>query len=377
MEMNHVVVRLPRAWVLGFALATAIGLLLAGYKYLGYVTAGRAVSPVGPFLDELGAAWAVAVVTPALAAWARRFPLDRPGWLRRMPAHVAGALAFGVYHTSAMWATRTALYPLAGLGTYDFGRMPLRYAMELPQQLIIFALVVALTYLLDRHRAARQRELRIAQLETELVRARLDALRSQLNPHFLFNTLNTVSSVMYENLDAADEVLSRLAELLRRAIRDDEAHEVPLAVELDTLELYLAIMRVRFGDRLDVRIRADEAARAALVPAMLLQPLVENAIEHGRTPGGDTLTIDLLAIVDAGVTMRIEVRDSGTGAAADELQRGIGLGNTAERLARLYGDAHRLEAGSVGGRGFRVRIELPFRAAADSMIRFPAAGQPA
>jgi two-component system, LytTR family, sensor kinase len=359
----------PHVYLVGFALATAIGLLLSGYKYLGYVTAGRSVSPAGPLIDEVGAAWAAAAAVPAIVALARRFPLDRRGWLFRLPAHAAVALAYGVYHTSAMWATRAILYPLAGLGAFDFGRMPVRYVMEFPQQLIVYSLAVALIHLLDRHRAAQRRELRISQLETELVQARLDALRMQLNPHFLFNTLNTVSSVMYESLDAADEVLARLSELLRRAIREDEATEVELADELRTLDLYLGIMRVRFGDRLAVTIHTDEAAPTALVPAMLLQPLVENAIEHGRDPAGGTLSIEITARI-AGNVLGIEVRDAGAGATGGELRRGVGLGNTAERLVKIYGDAHRLDVGTLPGGGFRVRVEIPARS------RYDAAPQP-
>jgi two-component system, LytTR family, sensor kinase len=358
-------VRVPAVWLVGAALATAVGLLLSGYRYLEQVTAGRAMSPLGPLIDEVGAAWAAALAFPALVALARRYRLDRRGWLRRIPAHLAAVVAFGVYHTSAMWATRSALYPLAGLGPYDYGRMPVRYAMEMPQQAIVYGLMVAITYLVDRHLAARRRELEISRLETELVRARLDALRMQLNPHFLFNTLNTVSSVMYDSLEAADDVLGRLAELLRRAIRDDEAHEIPLAEELETLDLYLGIVRVRFGDRLAVRIDAEPAARAALVPAMLLQPLVENAIEHGRAQADGAVAIDVTARV-TGQTLRLEVRDTGPGASADELRRGVGLGNTAERLAKLYGDRHRLEVGSAEGGGFAVRLELPLRATADT-----------
>jgi two-component system, LytTR family, sensor kinase len=355
-------VRVPAKYRFGFVLATAIGLLLAGYKYLGYLTTGRALSPLGPLIEEVGAAWAVAAAVPAVIALARRWPLDRRGWLRRLPAHFAGAAAFAVYHTTAMWATRVALYPLAGLGSYDYGRMPLRYAMEFPQQLIIYSMVVALTYLYDRQRAAQRRELRISQLETELVRTRLDALRMQLNPHFLFNTLNTISAVMYESLERADEMLTRLGELLRRSIRDDDTQEVSLRHELGTLELYLGIARARFGDRLDVRIEVEPAALDALVPAMLLQPLVENAIEHGHGPTGALLIVELTARV-AGETLRVDVGDSGRGAASGELRRGIGLGNTAERLDKLYGEAHRFEATSVAGGGFRVRIEIPWRAA--------------
>jgi two-component system, LytTR family, sensor kinase len=357
-------VRVPGVWLVGAGLATAVGMLLSGYRYLEHVAAGRAISPLGPLINEVGAAWAAALAFPAVVALARRYRLDRRGWLRHTPAHLAGILAFGAYHTSAMWATRAALYPLAGLGPYDYGRMPVRYAMELPQQAILFGLVVTITYLLDRHLAARRRELEISRLETELLRARLDALRMQLNPHFLFNTLNTVSSVMYDSLEAADDVLGRLAELLRRAIREDESHEVPLEDELETLDLYLGIVRARFGDRLAVRIHADPEARAALVPAMLLQPLVENVIEHGRDPADGTVSITLTARA-AGDTLRLELRDSGPGASA-ELGRGVGLGNTAERLAKLYGDSHRLEVGSAEGGGFAVRIQLPARTTADS-----------
>jgi two-component system, LytTR family, sensor kinase len=364
--------------LLVFVLATAIGLLLSGYKYLGYVTAGRDVSPLGPLIEEVGAAWAAALAGPAMIRLARRFPLDRRGWPRRLPVHLAGAVVFGIYHTSAMWATRAALFPLAGLGTFNFGRMPVRYFMEFPQQLIVFGLVVALTYLYDRQRAAQERRLRIAQLEAELARSRLEALRMQLNPHFLFNTLNTVSSVMYESLDAADDVLARLSDLLRRSMRENAAAEVPLREELETLELYLGIMRVRFGDRLQVRIDAEQAALPALVPPMLLQPLVENAVEHGRHPTTDGLDLEVSARV-AGDRLRIDVRDAGLGAAAGELRRGIGLGNTAERLAKLYGEDHRFEAGDAAGRGFRVRVDLPFRPAGERAraTGVAPAGQPA
>jgi two-component system, LytTR family, sensor kinase len=349
--------------VQGFALATAIGLLLAGHKYLGYVTGGRAVSPLAPVIDEVGAAWAVALAVPALVRLARRYPLDRSGWVRRVPLHLGAALAFGAYHTSAMWLSRAAAYPLAGLGGYDYGRMPVRYAMEFPQQLIIFGIVTALTYMYDRQRAAQQRELRISQLETEVVRARLDTLRMQLNPHFLFNALNTVSSVMYESLDAADEVLTRLGELLRRSMRDEQTHEVALRHELETLNLYLDIMRARFGDLLAVQVDAATQALDAPVPSMLLQPLVENAIQHGRDPAAGVLHIEVACSV-AGTALRIEVRDTGRGTRSGELRRGVGLGNTAERLRRLYGDAQRMEAGSTAGGGFRVLVEFPFRAAA-------------
>ncbi|HEX7090095.1 MAG TPA: sensor histidine kinase [Longimicrobiales bacterium] len=356
-------IHVPGSYIAGFALATAVGLLRTGYVYLEHVTVGRTTSPLAPLIEELGAAWAAAAFFPVIIVLARRFPLDRRGWARNVPAQVGGALAFAIYHTTTMWATRAALFPLAGLGAYDYGRMPIRYAMEFPQQLITFSLVVALTHLYDRQRAAQERDLRISRLETQLVRARLDALRMQLNPHFLFNTLNTVSSVMYEDLAAADDVLARLGELLRRTMRGAEGQEVPLREELETLDLYVGIMRARFRDRLDVRIDADPAALRSLVPSMLLQPLVENAIEHGGRSDVDNRLAVAVSARAVGPVLRIEVRDTGPGAGDAEPRHGIGLGNTAERLAKLYGTEHRIATETMAGGGFRVTIEIPLREA--------------
>jgi two-component system, LytTR family, sensor kinase len=353
--------RAPRPYLVGFGLATAVGLLLFGYRYLDRVLAGRQPSPLGPLIDEVGAAWAAAAFLPIAIALVRRYPLDRRGWASNIPIHLAGVLAFAAYHTTAMWTTRSVVYPLAGLGSYHFGPMPTRYLMELPLQVVGFSIVIALIHLYDRNRAAQQRELQISQLETELVRARLDALRMQLNPHFLFNTLNTVSAVMYEDLDTADDMLARLCELLRRTMYGAEQHEVPLREELETLDLYLSIMRARFADRLDVQIDAAPDTLEARVPAMLLQPLVENALEHGGMDAADSTLVVRVVAERVGDRLRLEVRDLGRGAAGEAVRPGIGLGNTTERLRKLYGEQQRLDVASTAGGGFTVRVEIPLR----------------
>jgi LytS/YehU family sensor histidine kinase len=195
-----------------------------------------------------------------------------------------------------------------------------------------------------------------------LARAQVKALEQRLHPHFLFNALNTVSQVMYEDLGAAERMIAGLSDLLRRALRASEAQEVPLAEELSLLDTYLEIMRARFCDRLAVAVSVDDDARTALVPPLLLQPLVENAIRHGADPS--SYRVDAaLSVRKEGQRLLVELRDHGRGLAKGAPE-GVGLSTTAERLGALYGDAQRLSLENADGGGLRVRIELPFRDAA-------------
>jgi two-component system, LytTR family, sensor kinase len=351
-------------WYVWPMAAAGLSLLLAAYKYLGSLVVGLETPLLRPLVEEVTGVFTFVMLVPLIIAAARRYPLDRPGWPRRVPIHVACATGFGVVHTSLIWATRSLAFPLAGLGPAPYG--PSAYGQELPQQAALYGLVVTASYLWDRHRVSAERDLRIAQLETELVRARLDALRMQLNPHFLFNALNTVSDAMYENVRAADGMLAALADLLRRTMTDAPDQETRLADELETLGLYTDLMRHRFRDRLDVRTTADPEARDALIPSLLLQPLVENAIEHGLAGAtGAVLRVDIEAVRD-GDRLRLRVRDNGPGTdapdARPEDRSGIGLANTSERLRRLYGESHRFRAARPSGGGFQVEIEIPYRA---------------
>jgi LytS/YehU family sensor histidine kinase len=228
-----------------------------------------------------------------------------------------------------------------------------------------FTLWMGLVYLFDRYSESRDRDVRVAQLETELTRVRLSALEGQLRPHFLFNVLNTISSVMYEDVAAADTMLARLADLLRRTLRRPSGSEVPLAEEIETLELYLDIMRVRFAERLSVDVQVDDAVRDAAVPALVLQPLVENALRHGDPGPGVPARISVRARRDDG-SLLLEVEDNGPGLAgtqAEAVGKGVGLANTARRLEQLYGDRQALTLFNLTGGGLRVAVELPYRAA--------------
>lgn len=204
--------------------------------------------------------------------------------------------------------------------------------------------------------AARESE----QLQARLDQARLQALRLQLQPHFLFNTLNTITALVHRDPQSAERMVTGLSELLRVSLGTAGEQEVRLDRELEMLRHYVDIQLVRFSDRLSVRFDIDPAARDALVPSLLLQPLVENAIKHGITPrvAAGHLHISVRRKNDA---LSLVVRDDGVGMRGSKpLTEGVGLGNARARLASLYGTRHRLDAGPDPGGGFTVSIEIPF-----------------
>jgi signal transduction histidine kinase len=346
---------------LGFVLL--LGLLLFVYHYLE-VLASRGSEPLlEPLINELTGALATGLAFFPLRALVRRLPLTQRTWPRRLPVYLAAVVLLAAGDTSLIWGLRTLLYPLAGLGRFDYGVMPLRYFMELPLQALAFALAIAGVHAWDALEAARQRELRAAQVEASLARAQLSNLRLQLQPHFLFNALNTISATMYDDPAAADEMLAELAELLRSSLRTARTDEVPLSEELAILDLYLNLMRARFGERLAVSVEVDPQVQTARVPSLILQPLVENAVCHGNAEKSGRGAVTVRAR-QAGDRLLLEVEDDGPGDArrnGHKTDSGLGLAATAERLRLLYGDAQSFTAGDGERGGFRARATLPLR----------------
>ena len=216
---------------------------------------------------------------------------------------------------------------------------------------------LALSYFRESH----ERE----QIEVRLSQAQLEGLKMQLRPHFLFNTLNTIAGLIAEDPRAAERVVAGLSELLRVSLRTAGEQEVPLAREISTLRAYLSIQQVRFQDRLRVEIAVAPDAHDALVPNLLLQPLVENAIQHGIAPRAAPGCIQVRSWRD-GDTLHLQVRDDGVGPPGDgaSIKEGVGLGNARARLERLYGPRYRFEARGVPGAGFTARITIPYRSSA-------------
>jgi len=344
-----------------FSVAFAVGILLFWYRYLEAVASRETPPFLEPLIEELGSLAIVAVLQLLLYAFIVRRPITRANWRQRLPGYAGSLIAFSIVHTTLNWALRSALFPLAGLGTYDYGVMRVRYLMEAPTDIIGFVVFVAAVHAIRAHQASHARELRAEQLERALAQTRLQNLRLQLQPHFLFNALNTISARMYENVDAADEMLTQLAELLRLSLRTSESHEVPLSAELQVLEHYAAIMRGRFGERLQIVVDAPEECLGAMVPSLILQPLVENAVRHGSAAVSRAGRIDVRARRDAaGLTLEVDDDGSGVSPHSSPNGSGVGLRTTEDRLRLLYGAAQRFEAGPSPG-GYRVRLTIPFR----------------
>lgn len=345
-----------RFWGRTIAFWTSIGLLMFCYKFLDVFVRGHTEPMHDKLIEELTGTMGAALLTPYAFRVARRVRSGVWPWAAHLPAVVL----FSALHTTWNWGSRLVAFQTLGYGRYDYGRMALRYAMEFPSDVIIYVLMGVFIVMVDAQRAARDRDVRLAALEAEVARVRLEALESQLQPHFLFNALNTVSAMMFEDVERADRMMTRLADLLRRTL--DGGGEVPLRHELDTLALYVDLLRERFGERLVVRIDADDAVLGATVPHLALQLLVENAVKHGDPGPGRAAHIDVAARRD-GDALVLRVADDGPGlrGTLDEaMRRGIGLANTARRLQRLHGEAASL-ASEPDGAGCAMVIRMPYR----------------
>lgn len=335
--------------------AVLLGCLEAAQSYLRAVMQGRAFSWGQGLLDAIPP-WAVlALLTPLVVALAHTVRLDRPGKVTPILIHLVGAIAFSLAHQSA--AALVLAWRFDGRFTLYLPKM---FTAYLAMDFVIYCAIVGAYYALDYRHQLRQREMAASQLQASLSQARLQALRAQLNPHFLFNTLNAISVLALKGQgEAVARTLSQLSDLLRLSLDATLPQEVPLEDELEFTERYLAIQRIRFADRLTVARSVDPEALGAMVPSLLLQPLVENAVMHGvgQQPGPGRIEIHA---VKCGDRLRIEVRDSGPGFPANDTRReGIGLANTRARLGQLYPADYHLDAG--GEHGARVAIDLPFR----------------
>ena len=298
--------------------------------------------------------WYACFLSAPLFVWlARRLPLDRRRWPATAALHLA---AVALLATLTAWLQFRLSYggsPLAPpLGDY--------LRVGLLTGTLPFLTVAAAAHALEARSRAHERELESARMRGQLAESRLAALTAQLQPHFLFNTLQGISTLIRRDPAGADAMLASLSDLLREVLRRDDAREVELEEELRVLEPYLDISRRRFGERLAVHVAVDAAAARALVPFFVLQPLVENALHHGVGSHAAGGRVEIAGRRD-GDRLLLSVTDDGPGTAVPDAGRGIGLANTKARLRELYGDAHAVELARPDGGGFRVTVALPFR----------------
>ena len=319
-----------------------------------------AIMPQIPWRDALGInltyyyLWSL--TTPIVVWLARRFRFESGRWAGALIVHAIGSAVL----TAAQIVIGEAILFALHLRTMEVFSWRVRYSfvVNFQSSLPTYWLILTAYLAFDYYVKYRDRELRGAYLAAELSRAQLQALKMQLKPHFLFNTLNSISSLMYSDVEAADAMLARLSDFLRLTLDRELDQEITLNEELEFVRRYLEIEKIRFEDRLHVSVDVDEEAESARVPSLALQPLIENAIHHGIAPRPKGGRIAITARRDDD-TLHISVADDGVGSDEHPRER-IGLANTRARLERLYGAAHRFSFAASPAGGFVVEMVIPF-----------------
>ena len=290
----------------------------------------------------------------------KRFPLGRRNLLSRLPIHLACGLIVSLIFVVLMSVKssllagigrdRVSFENLQGLSGYLLGGIEFF--------LLPYFAIVAFLHAVSYYNKYRERQLKTTRLEAQLALAHLDMLKMQLQPHFLFNTLNAISALMRRDVDAADRMISLLSDLLRFSLEKDDRHQVSLQSELEFLNRYLAIEKIRFRDRLTVDLDVDSPCMAAQVPRLILQPLVENSIKHGIAMRSAAGHIGIRGR-RLGDRLELQVSDDGPGLGGT-IREGIGLANTRARLEQIYGPDHRFELRNGDAGGVLAHLEIPF-----------------
>lgn len=350
---------LQRAWArwsLAFAFWTIVGLIFSTQTYFYLATQITGFTWIEAFKEAMPKWYIWGALTPFVARLDRRFRIGREQLLKRILVH----LPTGVLWVLTHFGIRLGVDKLfkGESAALSFSDLVGGFHMNIQ----IYWLIIGVHVAYDYFNAYRDRELKASQLETRLAEARLYALKAQLHPHFLFNTLNAISAFMAKDPQTARLMTAHLGDLLRSSLEHENKQEITLAEELSLLEHYLEIQRIRFAGRIEIQTDIAPATLNALVPSLLLQPLVENAIRHGITPRASAGYIRISAREEKG-TLRLQVCDNGLGLPQGwQLSRhkGVGLSNTMERLAQLYNNKHQFAISNTPEGGVMVNIVLPF-----------------
>lgn len=367
-----VFVRGWRRWAVLIGFWTLVGGIYVTSSAVIYVTAGGPQ----PYTVER-ALWTLVgwqVWTPAtlFVLWlARRFPLERKTRFRNLALHIIAAPCVS-FLGSALYTS------IHGVATWSNGAVSEAWFSDMLTRVFLNSVtidsVIYMSILVGAHGFAyyskfRERELHASRLEAELAEAQLHALRLQLHPHFLFNTFHTIAMlVRQEHGEEAVNTIAALSDFLRYVLDNTGAQEVTMEQDIDFLKSYVAIEQIRFKDRLEVQIDVAPDALPALVPNLILQPLVENAVRHGIEPSGECGRVEVVARRE-GDRLRIRVQDDGVGVPDDwqlNTQQGLGLSNTKARLERLYNDNHRLTLSNAPDGGLMVTVVIPYRTTASA-----------
>ncbi|HWN99530.1 MAG TPA: histidine kinase [Blastocatellia bacterium] len=358
---------LERRWVrvgVTIGLWTLFGLFLGSQMYLAYSRGETQVGWRRIFALELSYAYVWAALTPLVLFLAHRFPVVRERWLRNLLIQIFASVVIGfgtrVFHD--LMFINLISDPKR---SFSLVKLLLNVYLIFDYGAMIYWLIVLITYVFDYYRRYRGGEIRATRLEAQLALSQLQALKMQLQPHFLFNTLHSISALVYKDAEAADNMIARLGDFLRLTLENEGAQEVSVQQELEFLKCYLDIERIRFRDRLTVRFKIDPQVLDARLPNLILQPIVENAIKHGIAPQTSAGRIEIEASRLNGL-LHVQVTDNGSGLQPNGdsgmiIKEGVGLANTQARLQQLYGNDHRLDMINTTQGGFSVILEIPFK----------------
>lgn len=334
---------------------SAIALLWALHVYLYQLSMGAHESFLSVLGNSIADHWIWAALTPLVLLLARTFPFHRNNLATRIPIHVALCVLMSWTHVTAAHLLRIPPHASDTM----FGDITVRFANTFYSDLWMYFPLVLVWNLIEYKRRYRERDREAAQLAGQLTQTQLQMLRNQLQPHFLFNTLNAVASLMHEDVDAADDMVVDLSCMLRYCLQEANEQEISLKHEMELLECYLRIQKHRFRHRLQTSIQAPTQLWQAKVPSLLLQPLVENAIEHGIAPLEREGRV-AISVVEHSGSLLIRIEDNGIGFDSAGGER-IGMGNSRARLHALYGDAQSLVVHSSPGMGTSISITLPLK----------------
>lgn len=349
-------------WAVSFAVVTLIVLGTVGQDYV-HITMRRQEDASFWKMIAWPSVWwyGWAFIAPFFFQLAQRYPLNSDTFSRNITVLVLGCVVAFLGHLSLQVAS---MY----LPRFSYIHPDFVDAVEhhtytsLYLNVFVYWFIVGCAHAFGYYQQARERTLRTAQLESELTKAQLNALKMQIHPHFLFNTLHSISTLMYRDVRSADRMVTHLSDLLRTTLDRSEEHDITLGEEVNFLEKYLRIEKARLGDRLTVQVDIDPAVQQARVPSFVLQPLVENAVKHGIAPYSHQGTIDVHAWAEGGhLCMRVADNGPGLPEGASVLGSGVGLSNLQARLTNLYGDAVVMQFSAAEPQGLVIDLVMPLR----------------
>ncbi|MFI5251499.1 MAG: sensor histidine kinase [Bacteroidota bacterium] len=353
---------LKRKWLVIFVGWSIFGWLMGIQSYVLLAREGHTVSFWLALERELIYAYLWALLTPGILYLGRHFSFGPKIWVKHGLFHLAMSIIVAVFHKFSFHLISMSLEATTQ-NPFSFQNIFQVLFSYIDYGAMVYWSVILLDFSLSYYRQSREHSLRSAKLETQLIQAQLQALKMQIKPHFLFNTLNAISVLIEKNPESARQMIVRLSEFLRMTLDREQKEEVTLAEEMDFLDLYLQIEKIRFEDRLQMKLNIDESSLNAFVPTMILQPLVENAMRHGAAKQRETTTIEITAERQNGY-IRLRVQDNGPGTKGANITEGIGFTNVRSRLEQYYGAQQQFEAHDLPEGGFLTALAIPYHTTA-------------